>query len=570
MNTVRSRFLALIAALCALLLVATGCSAIPTSGPIGTIAPTQATGQDDGFSFEAIGPQPGQSPEDVVQGFLTAGADSQDAYSTAREFLTPDLAKKWDANAATTVRNSEPRIAASDADTGKYRAEMRVTTRIDADGIRTDPQKPERAELAFELTQVGGQWRISKAPDGIVLDAGLFGQIFQPHTLYFPDLTGTYAVPDIRWFANRQGRNATLVNALMRGPAPYLKGAVSTVFPEGAKLARDAVPVEDHVARVELESWVVADADNDARARMVEQLRLSMKGVADIDSVQLSVDQQPIEVAATPPNPLQVNPGVDERMVGIEGGGLVSFTLNEGVRPIEGLTKVGTGALSGAAASPTEGYAVLDEFDETLLGLRAGSAPAKLYSGKALAAPSYDVRGSVWTVSTAAVKPQIVAIGNNGNDHPVRRFSPDWLTGLNVTSVRVSVDGSRLAMTTRKGAETNVLVAGISRDGQGRPTGLLPPIRVDAKVPATRVLWTSDTSLLVYSPHETRAVTPEIVTLDGSAGEKLYPLLGLTSIAAAPTADRVIIGQTTESLHVRRGNMWEKIAGNLRDPAYRG
>ena len=95
-----------------------------------------------------------------------------------------------------------------------------MNTSINESGVRTQAQEDATESLPVELTKVDGQWRISSIPDGTLVSTVDFRTLFSPYNLYFYDPTYTYAVPDVRWFANRQGISAAIVAAMLEGPAP--------------------------------------------------------------------------------------------------------------------------------------------------------------------------------------------------------------------------------------------------------------------------------------------------------------------------------------------------------------
>ena len=80
-----------------------------------------------------------------------------------------------------------------------------------------------------------------------------------------------------------------IVRALLGGPAPYLRGAVTSAFPPGTTLARSAVPVRDGTATVELSVPEFDPANIEINRRMHEQLTLSLGALPSVDDVELSL-----------------------------------------------------------------------------------------------------------------------------------------------------------------------------------------------------------------------------------------------------------------------------------------
>ena len=85
--------------------------------------------------------------------------------------------------------------------------------------------------LPFTFAQnADGEWRISGAPNGIVLSQAAFGAIFDAHPLYFFDPTSTFLVPDLRWFPRTSKLANRVVSELLKGPlALWVAGGVTRV-----------------------------------------------------------------------------------------------------------------------------------------------------------------------------------------------------------------------------------------------------------------------------------------------------------------------------------------------------
>src|SRR5690606_16886802 len=133
-------------------------------------------------------------------------------------------------------------------------------------------------DLVFQLQRDDeGEWRISDAPDGVVLDLASFQQVFASHALRFFDLSWSHLVPDVRWFPKRSPAATRITRAVVEsGPSEWLAPAVQSAFPADVVLARAAVPVEGQVAEVSLDRAALA-LDATALARMRTQLQASLR-----------------------------------------------------------------------------------------------------------------------------------------------------------------------------------------------------------------------------------------------------------------------------------------------------
>ncbi|MFC7766173.1 GerMN domain-containing protein [Leucobacter soli] len=104
--------------------------------------------------------------------------------------------------------------------------------------------------MRFEFTQVGGEWRISSAPNGVILDRISFSAVWTNRQLYFltPD---NRLVAETRWFLNRATLSTQIISGLLDGPNEADAQALRTGFPSGTTLASDSVPVNGGIARIE-------------------------------------------------------------------------------------------------------------------------------------------------------------------------------------------------------------------------------------------------------------------------------------------------------------------------------
>ena len=95
------------------------CTSIPTSGPVqeGDAEVTEPSEID----VLAEGPQPGDTPAEIVDGFLAAGAaGSTDNFVTAREYLAGEAKTSWDPSAGVLVSGPIEPAPADDGDRGRH------------------------------------------------------------------------------------------------------------------------------------------------------------------------------------------------------------------------------------------------------------------------------------------------------------------------------------------------------------------------------------------------------------------------------------------------------------------
>ena len=568
MSTPRSRAGVVLSALLTLLLVLTGCAQIPTSGPVGTAEPVGGSDAQPNYVFSPSGPAPGDSPEEIVRGFITAGTGVQDDYATAREFLTSEAAASWQPAARTLIYASQPSVVRA-GDDSAYSVQLEVDSVVDNRGIMTQMPENSTEDIGLTLTEVDGQWRIDQVPDGTVLESAQFRAIFAAQALYFYDQTFSYAVPDVRWFVNRPGTTSAMVSALLDGPAPYHAGAVLSAFPPGAELSRQSVPVSSGTAKVDLSATSVEGTDTATRRRMLEQITLTLDGLSTVNDVDLTVDQSELDVGESSPDfsSATVDPGSGSTQVAVADGELVYFE-GTSVLPIGGVPSVGAlQPISPAMNLDGTQFAFLNQDRTELYEATTDQQLRLMTRGTGLTRPSIDPEGWVWTVDQSGTS-QVVALraGSGGNDR--RELSAEWLGDRQVNALRISRDGTRAAVVTGDAESASVFVAGVVRDSAGVPRGLGTPIGLQPTVPVTDVDWSSEQELLVAAPDDSEPVEAQILGLDGSQ-VTLKPLLGMTGFSAAP-GENAIYAETADAVWMRLGTNWRAQSGQAQDLSYPG
>lgn len=205
-----------------------GCVSLPaTSSPkvIDTFAPRASN-----ISIPA--PTPNQEPDLLVRDFIKASALTDQRHAAARQFLTPEAAERWDDSTSTTVvlRVDLNSAAARTEDTATLAVRAQRVGELAEGGAFTASDGEYNTEL--ELKKIEGQWRISKLPDGVVMERTDFFSNYSAHNLYFFDTRARSLVPDPRWSSTYQEDLAfALLNLIAQGPRRTLGSGVSTRIP---------------------------------------------------------------------------------------------------------------------------------------------------------------------------------------------------------------------------------------------------------------------------------------------------------------------------------------------------
>jgi len=180
----------------ALVALLAGCVGIPTSGPVQRGEPVL---EEPGPIFPVVsaGPLPGDSPVDIVRGFLNAqaaGFSDTLQLGVARQFLSDSVRNTWDPlkQAVVYTSTSSPDIQLTGDRT--VRVGVVVAGTLDPGGQFSEVSAGTNRDIGFGLEKdAGRQWRISTLDDGLLVSKSDFDTLYRETLIYFPSLDG--AVP---------------------------------------------------------------------------------------------------------------------------------------------------------------------------------------------------------------------------------------------------------------------------------------------------------------------------------------------------------------------------------------
>ncbi len=456
----RRGILAAIVAVAALVLSA--CAGLPVSGPVN---PGLSAGTDAGspeFLFRPDEPQPGATPEQIVEGFIRAGSGPGPAanWEVARMFLAPSIRETWKPEASVTIDLPDDRQPVSPTE-GAVELSLVTVATVDSTGA----YQPDAGvtQLSFRLAQQDdGEWRITEAPDGVVIDRDVFANVFHRYSLMYFDPTWQFLVPDVRWFPTTNAATR-IAGALVNGsPSGWLAASVVNSFPESVTLARPSVPLESGIAQVTLSAEALL-VESTTLDRMQTQLAASL-ATAGASGAQMSV-------ASTP---LTAEP-VSTRSTRVTGPPLVQtddgfgFLAGDELTPIPGLSE--TMELVAPAAievSPDRDFAAVRLVDGGIARVPADGPVAVIDTRGGLIDPSADPFGFIWSVPRGQPS-SIIAFSVAGQQFPV---ADAWPGASEIVAMAVSRDGTRVAAILVNGGRSEVWIAGIVRGTEAVPVRL--------------------------------------------------------------------------------------------------
>lgn len=500
-----------------------GCIQMPTSGPV--VESQVSTEVDDapGISFDPRPPRPGESVPEIVGGFLEAMKATPVRTTVARQFLSSAAQEAWvpEQQIITYAELGDP------AGSTSVRLQMNDVNLYDARGT-WDRTLPAR-QLGLTLVQEGGEWRIDRLPDALVVPDSWFEDWYTRVSLYFFDPTTEVLVPE-PIFAPR---GEQLASALVRGlltPPDESSRVSRTYFPTGTSLEL-SVPISTAgIANVSLTGDPDA-IDEETADRMLAQLVWTLRQEPRVRAVELSVGGRNFgSTGGSTQVGLDFGSEYDPNGVrstgelfALDDGLLVRGTLGAFEETLGPLGQVDLGLESiGVSIDGTRAAAVSGGGTEVLLGQveAIDSQVERVVRGAVdLQAPVWDHRDRVWVLDRNGGRARVLLVV----DGRAREVTVPGVSRRAVQEILVSRDGSRLVAVVRGEKVDRVLASRIQHDDTGRVlslTGLLElPLTVEGNARIRDVGWRSSTSVSVLSDINDEISQVRTVSVDGSPAE---------------------------------------------------
>ena len=507
-----------VAGSCVLAIALAGCGGISMDSPVRPGLEVGAAAADP-VKVVFPGPAAGSSPEQIVQGFLRAGAASDEEYEVARSFMTLSPETTWRPDSSIMVFTDESAVSVTVADSTTVRASARVVASIDANGRYRDLPSDSMAEATFGLQRSAGEWRISSLPEGfgLWLSASDLDRLYDPFRIHYISTAGRRLVPDVRWFSIGKGLATRLARAQLGDVPAYLQGAARSDVPIGTRLTVDAVPIDNGLATVDLTA-TKPGGDPVRRQNLWAQFVATMTQVPEVQRVALKVEGSELDLPGVerPPSSLAdldfPQPAASPSALPVMRTGSQLFAIEPsqlgdqrdsepGRRPASPAS-ISTGWVWLALSKGSEEVAAVGG-DRAELSRWRGSGQIRVpYFGSGLTRPTYDTQGVLWVGGKEAGAARIWAINTAADPSDAQRTRPtrvgvDWLRKRTVVSVRVAPDGQRVAVisTNSGGADPRVDVAGVVRSANGLPERLAEPLRVAPALSLARdLVWVDPTT----------------------------------------------------------------------------
>lgn len=540
----------------ALPMLLASCAVIPTSGSIEQGTAVGVDPNNQVIRVIARPPQPGMSPQEVVQGFLDASASFEGDHAVARQYLTDSESSIWKPADGVTVYDGLFAVAAGSTTT--VRVTCNLYAIISTEGSMSVATPPRSTSFNFRVERVNDEWRIADAPNGLLLSRADVERSFRSFNLYFFNSNFESLVPDPRMIPLQDtGLATTLILDLVSGPSDWLAPAVRTAIPDGTTLVIDAVPVDAGVARVDLDQRVLV-MDDETRRALSAQIAWTLGQVAGVSDVDIRASGQALPVSGVGnPQPIGVwasydpdAPPFPTTPFALSGGRAIqiSATTNE---PVAGGAGEGTPPLSSiAVSSGGSQIAGLDDAGNLWSGSIALESPmVQITNDQAMSNPQFDGSGNIWVLGADGM-PGVVSSG--GVSSPVT--IEDRLTNASILGMSLSPDDARMALIVQRGPRRVLLLARVvARAGAFSLAGLR---RVETVLSDVRaVAWNSSETVAALAT--AGASTPEVYEIDlarGTATSHGAPF-NPVGIAASPGLP-IVVGTDSSRLFSLDGDKW--------------
>jgi hypothetical protein len=511
-----------LAPLLAVVLLASGCSLLPTSGAVHREGGTGQVSPHDTAQFAPPGPGKGDSPTQVVKGFMLAMTAVPLTTSVARSFLTETAQPVWNPNESTVVYQS----SAIDLVPDGVRVTLGDAEHLDSRGGWLGGVGPGEGRLDLRLVRDGGEWRIANPPDAVVVPEWYLDSRFAPVNLYFFDQTNRVLVPERIYLPRGEQRASTLVRALLAGPGDGLAEVTRTAFPRGTQLDLSVPVGPDGTAEVPLSEQVLR-LSRSRLNRVVAQLAWTLRQVPGLTRVRITSGDVPVSLPDGRRD-FSVRDGdafaptvrdASDRLFGVDRGRIVADR--------RGATEPAPGPFGRPGFSLKSIAVSVDESRIAEVGGDGGTVFAwarneggvrRVYEGTDVLRPTYDMFDGLWLVDRTALGARVLH-RSGGQVSPV---DVPGVTGRDVRAFVVSRDGTRLVAVVATPSGDRLMSSALLRTDAGdliRPTAAhriagLP----DDLGRIVDLSWRSPNDLAVLGRSQDVSQV-RFVPLDGSPGD---------------------------------------------------
>lgn len=595
----------LVAAALPLAVLLAGCAAMPDSGEVSEVnAAEHADDQNLQVRVFPVHPQKGLDPQELLQNFLDATVGDEAGYTTAKEYLTDEEARRWRPEAKVVVLTGNPRVRLGATTDGRAQVLVEGSSVAELDGHKSF--QPEKGDFrtTFTFQKVKGEWRISHLPDGLIVNETNFSNVYERVNRYYfaaadPSRTSagrSVLVPDPIYLRRRIDPLTEAARAVAEGPSEWLAPAVTSAFDGATVLSQQASSDDNREVRVRVSDPALWEHRETCRRMAVQLLSTfadQTNGSVDRVAVQdrggrtgCEADSQQVRAyTATSAGGLYYQDFATWRLMRLasDDGDPVGGTPMPGSTPVAGplgdsrqQPRMGSVAVRRdgelAAAVSQNGRTLY----EALLSPGARLQPTEVTSqaDQGLSEPTWDAQDDLWIADRNPAAPRVLMV-RGAHSYPV---TVEGLDGRTVQGLKISSDGTRVALLLADAKGVRTVEMGLVRHSgtpdapQALITGLRPvaPQLVDV----TAVAWADTDQLLVLGREAEGVKHPQLVGVDGSHSDDttLQAPEGETRVAASEDPKSAVYADSQDHkiYRLEANGQWRAVARNAMAPVYPG
>lgn len=577
-----------------------GCMTVPTGGRVH--AGSQASQDSQGgrnIQVPAAYAVEGLSPKDVVGGFRLASAVLSNP-AIARSYLADPT---WQPTEGVHVidESGESVVYAINGDTATVRVIDKWVGTIFTDGTYQPQPNGATSDVTYTLTksapQSKGEWRISKLPNFLVLDRTEVENAFWQGSLYYLSPGGQFLVP-VRVFLPHTATDvATALVEQLSQPVPgWLAHAgvfsalpqtdqAPTVTVSGDVATVDLPPPFGNLNAIERDQASAQLTYTLVRSGVASQVRITVGG-APLPNSHQAVTQTLKTWSAFDSDVLRTATFTYIDDAGVprlaNGAPLLSPPLPEptatkgtgtaapGPRPRFVVAVVAPRLVGSSGPDLVAGVTRNPDNTQTLY---AGpiNAVVPVLSAASFSTPSWDLLGNVWTVEQVSTGAQEILVGvvTPTTTPKFQRVNIDGtLASSLIVSLKVSRDGTRVALVVRSTTGSQLWVGRVERSDRGVTIAGLYPVAPNVQPAADGVAWASATSLAILATSSgSEIVTAWLVDVDGWDATIQQVPFDASSLTAAPNQP-LAIGTKSRQVEVLNGSAWQVVVDGGTVPNY--
>ncbi|MFJ5884996.1 LpqB family beta-propeller domain-containing protein [Kitasatospora cineracea] len=586
---------------------ATGCVSMPSGGAPQRLEVSQNAADGLQVHVYPVAPHKGESPRDLLAGFLDSSNADQANYDTAKQYLTAVAAQNWKPDAGVVVLAGAPSpdnpLIADVSTTVQLTVEgKQVATLDEQHSYQASSGTPYRQTFTFVKETEGpdkGEWRISDPPNGLIVDQTNFKNTYKPvHRYFFAQNDNSAAhpqaapvlVPDPIYLRRRIDPLTEAAQAAADGPSRWLGPVVASKL-DGVRVQSASIG-DSRVATVKLEG-----GDPAACKQMAQQLFQTLADQqSKLDRLDLtmtggSCSLSSGEAALVAPGALAgTDNGVaayiqlnDGRLTRYQDGGLDPLPVSGvlGQVPQAGQFRPGPGAVAVRRDGGAAAVVSADGHDLVEADLVDGGKYGEpiVHSPGSLASPSWDGRQDLWLVDRDPAAPKVLMV----RDRTVATVQVEGLGGQTVQSLRISSDGTRIALLVSRGSGPTTLLLGlVQHSGTAKqPTARITALRDVAPqlTEVAAVSWGDTDQLVVLGKEADRLQQLHFLGTDGSqstdsplqGGESMTALSATEArLPAGPTGPSgpAVLASSERGLSLLKDNQWHEVPTKSKADAF--